>query len=197
GTVTISASAADNIGVAGVRFFVDGTPIGAEDTSAPYAVAWNTASVADGSHPLTVVARDAAGNTTTSAAVSVTVDKTPPTVAITSPSAGTAVKGTITVSASAADNIGVAGVQFLVDGAPLGAENTSAPYAVAWNTAGVADGSHTLTAIARDAAGNTVTSAAVNVTVDKTPPTVAITSPSAGTAVKGTITVSANAADNI
>src|SRR5207245_11340086 len=107
---------------------------------------------------------------------------------ITAPEASTALKGTGTVSASAADNIGVAGVQFLVDGAPLGAENTSAPYAVAWNTAGVADGSHTLTATARDAAGNTVTSAAVNVTVDKTPPTVTITAPTAGTPVKGTNT---------
>src|SRR5207244_9303016 len=104
GTVTISASAADNIGVAGVRFFVDGTPIGAEDTSAPYAVAWDTTSVADGSHTLTVVARDAAGNTTTSAAVSVTVDKTAPTAAITSPTAGASVKGTVTVSATASED---------------------------------------------------------------------------------------------
>src|SRR5207245_5220197 len=135
-TITVSANAADNIGVAGVQFLVDGAPLGAENTSAPYAVAWNTAGVADGSHTLTATARDAAGNTVTSAAVNVTVDKTPPTVAITAPSAGTAVTGTITVSANAADNIGVAGVQFLVDGAPLGAENTSAPYAVAWNTGG-------------------------------------------------------------
>ena len=69
------------------------------------------------------------------------------------------------VSASASDNIGVAGVLFKVDGNTIGAEDTVAPYSVTWNTVGLTDGGHTLTAIARDAAGNTTTSAAVVVTV--------------------------------
>ncbi len=71
------------------------------------------------------------------------------------------------------DNVGVVGVQFLLDGANLGAEDTTSPYSVSWNTATAAIGSHTLTARARDAAGNTTTSAAVTVTVpDTTAPTV-------------------------
>src|SRR5207245_5128603 len=86
-------------------------------------------------------------------------------------------------------------VKFLADGAPIGAELTSAPYSVAWDTTSVADGSHTLTAVARDAAGNTTTSAAVSVTVDKTAPTATITSPTAGAFVKGTVTVSATSSD--
>ncbi len=77
----------------------------------------------------------------TSAVVTVTVaDTTPPTVAITSPSSGSTVTGTITVSANASDNVGVAGVQFRLDGAPLGAEDTTNPYSVAWNTAHGAPG---------------------------------------------------------
>ncbi len=60
--------------MAGVQFKLDGNDLGAADTSAPYSAAWNTASAANGSHRLTAVARDAAGNTTTSAAVDVTVD---------------------------------------------------------------------------------------------------------------------------
>src|SRR5438309_1882761 len=44
--------------------------------------------------------------------------------------------------ATASDNVGVAGVKFLADGAQIGAEVTAAPYSVAWNTAGVGDGSH-------------------------------------------------------
>jgi hypothetical protein len=56
-------------------------------------------------------------------------------------------------------------VQFLLDGAPLGAEDTTAPYEVAWDSATAANGAHTLTAVARDAAGHSTTAAAVNVTV--------------------------------
>ena len=47
----------------------------------------------------------------------------------------------------------------------LGAEDTTSPYSVSWNTTTVANGTHTLTAVARDAAGNTTTSTTVNVTV--------------------------------
>ena len=72
----------------------------------------------------------------------------------------------MTVSASASDNVGVAGVQFLLDGANLGAEDTTAPYSIAWDTTGTAtNGSHALSARARDAAGNVTTSAAITVTV--------------------------------
>src|SRR5207237_252613 len=92
-------------------------------------------------------------------------DTTPPTVSITAPANGATVSATVTVSASASDNVGVAGVQFQLDGANLGAVVTSAPYQISWNTITVANGSHSLTAKARDAAGNSITSAAVTVTV--------------------------------
>jgi hypothetical protein len=74
------------------------------------------------------------------------------------------------VTAAASDDVGVAGVQFKLDGANLGAEDTSAPYTVAWDTTTKADGSHTLAAVARDAAGNSATSATVTVTVSNTAP---------------------------
>jgi Concanavalin A-like lectin/glucanases superfamily/Domain of unknown function (DUF1929)/Bacterial Ig domain len=95
-------------------------------------------------------------------------DTTPPSVALTAPAAGASVTGTIAVSASASDNVGVAGVQFKLDGANLGAEVTVAPYTVNWDTTSVADGSHSLTAAARDAAGNVATSVPVTVTVANT-----------------------------
>jgi hypothetical protein len=80
------------------------------------------------------------------------------------------VSGTATVSASAGDNVGVAGVQFRLDGQPLGAEDTTAPFSVAWSSTGSANGSHSITAVARDAAGNATTSAAVGVTVSNAAP---------------------------
>ena len=167
GTVTLSATASDNVGVVGVQFKRGTTNIGAEDTTAPYSVSWNTTSLSNGSYTLTAVARDQAGNTTTSAAVTVTVfnDTTAPTVSITSPSRRDSVANTITVSATASDNVAVVGVRFRVDGVDIGAEDTTAPYSVSWDTTSVSNGNHVLTAVARDAAGNTQTSGNVTVKV--------------------------------
>ena len=171
--VAVSADASDNVGVVGVQFKLDGANLGAEDTTSPYSVAWNSTTATNGSHTLTAVARDAAGNTTTSAGVSVTVnnaapDPTPPTVSITAPASGATVSGTaVTIAATASDNVGVAGVQFKLDGTTnLGAEDTTSPYSVAWNSTTATNGSHTLTAVARDAAGNIGTSAGVTVTAN-------------------------------
>jgi hypothetical protein len=91
-------------------------------------------------------------------------DTTAPTVTITAPPAGS-VSGIVSVTANATDNVGVAGVQFKLDGANLGAERTAAPYIVNWDTSAVSPGSHVLSAVARDAAGNMATSAPVNVTI--------------------------------
>src|SRR3989475_10392550 len=97
-------------------------------------------------------------------------DVTPPTVSMTAPANGATDSGTaVTVSASASDNVGVAGVQVKLDGVNLGADVTVLPYSVSWSTALGADGAHTIAAVARDAASNTATSAAVSVTVDNTP----------------------------
>jgi Bacterial Ig domain/Galactose oxidase, central domain len=207
GTVTVSANASDNVGVIGVQFQLDGANLGIEDGTAPYSVSWNTTTATNGAHTLTAIARDAAGNRTTSAAVAVTVsnsapvDTTPPTVSITAPANAASVLGTITVSANASDNVGVAGVQFQLDGVNLGAEDTASPYSVSWNTTTATNATHMLSAIARDAAGNKTT-ASVTVTVnnpvpDTTPPTVSITAPATGTTVSGAISVSANASDNV
>ena len=102
--------------------------------------------------------------------VGAAADTTAPTVSISAPTAGATVSATTTVSAAASDNVGVAGVQFRIDGTALGTEDTTAPYSVSWNTTAVADGMHTLTAVARDAAGNTTTSLDVGVTVSNTAP---------------------------
>jgi hypothetical protein len=96
--------------------------------------------------------------------VTVSPDVTRPTVSITAPTGGS-VSGNVLVTASASDNVGVAGVSFFDGATPIGAEVTSSPYQVTWNTSAVANGSHSLTAVARDAANNSATSAAVSVTV--------------------------------
>ena len=104
---------------------------------------------------------------------------------MTAPLSGDTVSGNaVTVSATANDNVGVAGVQFLLDGANLGGEDTAAPYTMAWDTTTIANGTHTLSARARDAAGNATTSAGAPVTVSN-PPTLLITQPAEGAMVVG------------
>ncbi len=165
GTVTVSATATDNIGVVGVQFRLNGNNLGAEDTTTPFSQSWNTTGVAPGQYTFTAIARDAAGNTTSSAPVTGTVppppDLTPPTVALVSPQNATSLNGTITVAATATDNVGVVGVQFRLNGNNLGAEDTTTPFSLTWNTIGAAPGKYTFTAVARDAAGNTTNSAPV------------------------------------
>lgn len=117
-----------------------------------------------------VISKDAAGNSTTSPNFSfmttaVAADTTPPTVVMTTPLTGDTVSAAVSLTATAADSGGVAGVQFQLNGANLGAEDTAAPFMTSWNTVLATNGTYTLTAIARDRAGNTKTSAPVSVTV--------------------------------
>ena len=96
-------------------------------------------------------------------------DTTPPTVSLTAPANNATVSGSaVTVSANASDDTGVVGVQFKLDGTNLGSEDTTSPYSTTWNTTTASNGTHTLTAVARDAAGNSTTASTVTVTVNNT-----------------------------
>ncbi|WP_460459432.1 Ig-like domain-containing protein [Angustibacter peucedani] len=167
GATPVTVDASDNVGVTSVEVFVDGSSVGT-DSSAPYSVSWNAT---PGSHQVVAKATDAAGNVGTSSTVTVTAtapDTTDPTVAITSPADGASVYGPVTVAADASDDTAVTSVTFRVDGTSIGTD-TSAPYTAAWGATDV--GSHTLTATAVDAAGNSSTSTVhVTVPADTTAP---------------------------
>ncbi len=208
-SVTVSANAADNVGVVGVQFKLDGNNLGAEDTASPYSVILDSTKISNASHTLTAVARDAAGNSTTSSTITITVnnqppDTTPPTVSMTAPANNASVSGaSVTVSANTSDNVGVVGVQFILDSSNLGAEDTTSPYSVVLDSTKISNGAHTLKAVARDAAGNLGTSSIVNIMVnnqvpDTTPPTVSMTAPVNNATVSGSsVIVSANASDTV
>jgi hypothetical protein len=167
GTITVLGTAGDNHLVASAQLKLDGGnfPPGGGDTPDPNVSAnWNTTMSTNGSHVLTLVVYDPYGNHTTSAGVTVTVDNLAPTVSITDPEDGKEVSGKMSVSATASDNVGVAGVQFYLDGDSLGSEVTSEPFSTDWDTTST-KGEHTLVAIARDEAGNTTTSNNVTVKV--------------------------------
>jgi len=86
-------------------------------------------------------------------------DTTPPSVSITAPTSGATVSGAlVSLTATSSDNIAVSGVQFYVDSTPVGSSSSTSPYTVTWNSNGVANGSHTIYAVATDTSGNQATS---------------------------------------
>jgi hypothetical protein len=115
-----------------------------------------------------VKSADSGGRVTNSTDATFTTlapDTTPPAVSLATPLANAVIAGTTALAANASDNGAVAGVQFLVDGRSVGSLVTTAPYSYNWNSISVANGIHTLQAKATDAAGNTATSAVVNVQI--------------------------------
>ncbi|MDP2311522.1 MAG: Ig-like domain-containing protein [Pseudomonadota bacterium] len=191
GMVDVAAVAADDGGVLRVLFFVDSALL-AEDTSVPHGVTWNTDDFAEGPHTLAAIAYD-----TTEQAVETrltfTVDRTPPTVALIGPADGDALSGTVTVTAEAEDETGLAGVTLMVDGVDV-ETRTEPPFAWDLDTTLVAWGEHTLSVVAVDRAGNTVFDT-IDVTVDN-PPAVRFDSPVDGDTVSGVVVVDLTASDD-
>lgn len=158
--VTVSLSATDpDDAVAAVRYTLNGSDPTTSSTiySGPFAVSSTTT--------VKYRAWDSAGNVEATNSRLIQIDATPPSVTITSPVDGTSVTGNVKVVASPSDaQSGVVSVSFYVDGALIGTA-TKSPWQVAWNTKRTTRGTHSLTAVATDAAGNRTTSAAVSVTV--------------------------------
>jgi hypothetical protein len=88
-------------------------------------------------------------------------------VEIAAPSAGTTVRGTVSVAASVEANAG-ATVHFRVDG-ELIASDREAPFSVEWDTTAVSDGRHVLLAIADGGEGILAISTPVSIRVDNLP----------------------------
>ena len=169
GSVSINVTATDNVGVAKVDFLIDGASKSTSTTS-PYSYSWDAKAASNGAHVLSATACDAAGNCSTSANVSVnvgngTADTTPPAEAITNPQNNATVSGTVQVTASATDNVGVTKVEFLVNDV-VRSTTSGSPYSFSWNTATFGNGTHTLAAKAYDAAGNSGVSAKISVNVN-------------------------------
>lgn len=194
--VTIVANATDDAGVSSVAFYyVDGgTDVLIGNGTASEGVwtysGWNPA---DGQYTLKAVATDNAGNSTTSASVTITVvtpDTTAPTVSITSPAAGSTVADVTTITASATDDGTVTRVEFFVDDTFIGAdENDADGWSVDWDTTGDVDGWHVLTAKATDDSNNTGESDGVEVLVDNIPTVLEIVRPTSGAPVSGQVEI--------
>ncbi|HTE32622.1 MAG TPA: Ig-like domain-containing protein, partial [Chryseolinea sp.] len=195
--ITISANATDADGtITRVEFFSGTTKIG-EDLTSPYSFVWNNA--AAGTYALTAKATDNVNAVTTSAPVTVIVSagNTPPTVAITSPSANAlfSTGASVTITATATDNVSVTKVEFYSGTTKIG-EDSSGPYSFTWANAPA--GTQVITAKAYDNQNNITTSAAVTVTISPAgAPVTAITAPANGAKVSNVtpIVITATASD--
>ena len=132
---------------------------------------WDTRTVPDGSYTLQSVAYDAAGLSTYSAGVAITVNNPPPTTSVVLPSSGATLSGSQWLDASASGNVAVQKVEFHLTGGTLNdvvvATGTPTYYGwlAGWNTATVANGTYTLQSVAYDASGNVGRSTPITITV--------------------------------
>jgi hypothetical protein len=110
-------------------------------------------------------------------------DSAAPSIQVTSPLGPTPVSGSVSLQATAADDVGVSDVQFLIGGSVVGHTTSGSPaYSLAWNSGTMPNGTYVLTARARDAVGNTTTSSPVQITVNNVVSTPASTATSTPTA---------------
>ncbi|OEU75948.1 MAG: alkaline serine protease, partial [Desulfuromonadales bacterium C00003093] len=161
-TISISATANDNVAVEKVEFRINGTLL-ATDTSAPFAATWNTSEATSGYYTIEVKAFDSSGNSSPADSVQViieeiievieVIDNLPPMVTILSPSNGSTLTDKTTVTASAADENGVAEMKIYVDGV-LKTTKTADSIIWRWNTRKLSSGTYEIRVEAKDSAGN-------------------------------------------
>ncbi|MDZ4263763.1 MAG: Ig-like domain-containing protein [Pseudomonadota bacterium] len=156
GTTAVTAIATDDVGVARVDFYLDGT-LKATDTTSAYSFVWDTTGGSDGPHTILAKAYDGAGNSA-SHSISVIVDNTPPVVIIQRPLEGATVSGTIEVSGTATDSSGIWWIELYVDGRSASSQlikpaATSLSWKFSYNTGLVTNGEHTLKVVAKDVVG--------------------------------------------
>ena len=189
-TVTLSADATDDVGVSGVKFYINNVLIGSEDTSAPYGLVWDSTATSSGAKSIVAVARDSSNNYATSSAVAFTVDNTAPTIS--SISSGTPTSSGATITWTTNEN-----ADTQINYGPTSTYNASTTLASSL----VTSHSQAITGLSAstlyhfrvrstDVAGNlTVSSDQIFTTAssDGTPPSVALTLPTAGASVSGSV----------
>lgn len=178
--INITATASDNVGVSRVEFYKNGV-LFATDTTSPYGTTWTSPAATTTAQANTFQAKayDAAGNVGVSSQIALTVaavtappsDTTPPTTSITSPATGQTVSGSVTIAASATDNVGVTKVELYKNSALFGTNATS-PYSFTWTTPAQTTSAQSFNFMTKayDAAGNVGSSGSVVLNIAALPP---------------------------
>ena len=200
-SLVAKANASDAFGVQSVRFSIDGTPAGVPiaQPDAPgsyiYSTTLDISTLANGSHSLTSIATDGAGNTSTSAGVTFNVGTAPPAVTVSAPLDWSYASKVVAVAATVTGGAGPFSAQLLVDGTAVGTPDTTAPYTFKWDTTNVVSGSHTLAVSTTDSLNRSATSAVVHELVDNVAPTALIVQPTANARIAGPTILQVDASD--
>lgn len=156
GLITITATASDDVGISKVEFYID-NQLKATDTQPPYTYIWYTTSTANGFHTVKVVAYDTLLQTAT-AQVDVYVNNVsgdqPPQITITNPTNNQTVSGTVNVTVSVYDDIGIQKVEYYIDDV-LKYTATTSPYNWIWYTTTTSNTNHILKAVVYDTSEQT------------------------------------------
>jgi len=186
----------DNVGVVGYAVYDgNGNPV-TNTTGTSYTASGLSCGV---SYPFSVAAYDAAGNYSNQASVvtaTAACPAPPPSVSIAAPGNGTTVGGTnVLLNAAATSTVGIANVQFTLDGNPLGSAISNGPYSLNWDSTTVTNGSHAITAIATDVDGNSTNSTPITVMVDNSPVVNSVNITPSAPYVNSLLSASVNAQD--
>ena len=196
-----TANASDAFGIQGVRFAIDGVPVGAQivQPDVPggfgYSATLDVSNLASGGHTLTGIASDGAGNKSTSAGVTFNVGGAPPGVTVNLPLDWSFAHKTVPVAATVTGGKAPFSAKLLVDGAVVGLSVTNAPYTFQWDTTKAADGSHTVAVSVTDSLNRTATSATLHETVDNAAPSAVMYQPQANTRINGPTSLQVQASD--
>jgi hypothetical protein len=171
GVTTVGMASSGASGSSTFQLSLDGTIVSTQTVSGASATHdWNTTTVGNGSHALSLIVTDGAGRTAT-ATVTVTVSNAPPppppplSASFTAPTAGAKVRGITTVGMASSGALGASSFKLAVDGTVVWTQTVSGTTAsYAWNTTTVSKGTHTLTLTVTDGAARTAT-ATITVTV--------------------------------
>jgi thermitase len=159
GIIAVDVSYGDNVSVTKLELYANGSLV-FTDTLIPYGFVWDTSTVANNTYSLTVKAYDAAGNSKISTAVSVKVlnyvgvDVTPPVLTITNPIEGAIVSGNVQIKSTASDDRQVVQQILYIDNKEVTTGTNNIVYR--WNTTSAAKGAHTITVLANDPSGNSI-----------------------------------------
>ncbi len=177
-----------------------------ENQSGNWVAKYNVSSLAEGAHTATAYANDTVGNTNMTSIISFTVDFTPPSVTILSPTPQqnyTYLSGNQTFSIRVRDDLlDVNSVLLSFDNATgtsfnLTAVNFSGNWSVSYNVSFLAQGNHTVTVFANDSVGNLNATQTVNFSVDLTTPSVTLNAPASGSStLNRTTTFNCSLSDN-
>ena len=171
-SVVIEISATDNEGIDLVEISIDGAVV-SELSSSPFRYDWDTTlEIEDQDHGISALIIDLSNNITYVDPISVFVDNqdpedtTPPIAVISNPLSGQTVSDIVAFTVMAQDDMGIAAVEFFIDGTSVTVDSTST-YSYDWNTTGLENNSqHTLSAQVTDTSNNTTLAQPILVTVE-------------------------------